>query len=193
MNNFLNQPVSWQNENVQQTLAVGLLLIVVSFIVWSSFALFSDSRQKALHMEKLLADYRRTIEMEPAIRVRLLSIKGATRGGTFLLSGENEALAGAELQENFKTIVQQASGSVERSQNLGSQLEDTFQKIIVRSQLMLSTNSLQKVLYALESGRPYIFIENLDVKDVSSQKSAKEDLLKVTIDFYGYWRLGEKQ
>lgn len=193
MKGFLNQPIPWQNENVRQTVAVGLVVIVAGFIIWTSYMLFSDSRQKVLHMEKLLAGYERTIEIEPVIRERLRHIKAATNGSISLLSCGNEALAGAELQENFKAIVQQASGSVERSQNLGSQTEGQFQKIIVRAQFILSTSSLQKVLFALETGRPYIFIENLDVKDAPNQKNAKGDLLKVTIDFYGFCRAGEKQ
>lgn len=192
MNNFLNQPISWQNEYVRQSVAVGLLLLVAGLMIWSFSSHVFDSRAQVHQLEKMLAGYERAIEMEPVLQKRLIKLQSPGRGDAVLLGGENEALAGAELQENFKSVVQRAQGVVERSQTLGSQSEGNFQKIIVRSQLVLSIGSLQKVLYALESGRPYVFIENLDVKDASNQKNVTGDILKVTIDFYGYRRLAVK-
>lgn len=188
MRGFLTQPISWESENVRQTVAVGLVIGAVFLIVWTSYMMFSDRRQQALHAEKILAGHERSIDLEPVIRQRLAQLKATTLGNDTLLNCANDALAGAELQENFKAMVQNASGSVERSQSLGSEREGQFQKISVRAQVILSTPSLQRVLYVLETGRPYMFIDNLDVKDAPSQKGAKADLLKVTIDFYGYCR-----
>jgi len=192
MNDFLNQPISWKNQSVRQAVAVGLLVILLLLIFWSFFSLFMERQQEVQHLENILSRYERAIKMEPVLQQRLSHMKKPAKGDNLFLSGENEALAGAALQDNFKAIVEMAHGTVERSQNLGGQAEGNFQKITVRSQLVLSINSLQKILYAMESGKPYIFIENLEIKNASNQKNTQGDLLKVVVDFYGYRHMGAR-
>ena len=62
----------------------------------------------------------------------------------------------------------------------------------MRVQLTATLGSFARILHALESGKPYVFIDNLDVKNRRARKTAKKQQedpeLVIRFDLYGYLR-----
>jgi general secretion pathway protein M len=72
-------------------------------------------------------------------------------------------LAAAELQQRVKTVVETAGGTLRSTQALPPTEEGGAIKVPVSASLTCDTDSLQKILYQLESQTPLLFLDNLDI------------------------------
>lgn len=178
--------------------AVGLLVAVVlagySFVAAPLLASYRDNRREAVQLQATLAKYEEVGREIPDLQKRLEALhrQGATGAG--YLDGQNETLIAAALQERLKTVVAETGGRLNSTQVIASTEHDKTHRVAVRGQMQMSLASLQRVLYTLESGTPYLFIDNLDVRPmVGARRSETPDadaLLDVHFDIYGYMRGG---
>lgn len=116
-----------------------------------------------------------------------------------LLAGESVALSGAALQERLTQIVASSGGRVSSSQMLPGEQASGFEQIMVRMQFEAGLPELHRVLEAVETSRPLLFVEALQIavnrgqlKRVQSDKSVAI-AMQVTLDLYGYRRQGAGQ
>ena len=62
----------------------------------------------------------------------------------------------------------------------------------MRVQLTANLPSLARILYSLEAAKPFVFIDNLDIKNRRVRRTAKEQNdnpeLVVRFDLFGYLR-----
>lgn len=72
-------------------------------------------------------------------------------------------LAAAELQQRVKAVVEAAGGTLRSTQALPPAEEGSAVKVTVNASMTGDTESLQKILYELESQTPLLFLDNLDV------------------------------
>ncbi len=180
----------------RRLVAVGLLAVVLlalySFVAGPLLASYVDSRREAADLGATLAKYRDLGRDIPALQKQLddLHRQGATGAG--YLEGHNETLIAAALQERLKSAVLQTGGRLNSTQVLARDENGKTQRVAVRGQMQLNIAALQHVLYALESGAPYLFIDNLDVRPMVNargpQTAGSDALLDVHFDVYGYMR-----
>ncbi len=192
MTNIFEQDLL-ENSLFRRIMAVGLLSIVLGVILWVYLAFYFSSSERLDYLENIHARYTKAIGSEGALRQRLEELQGASVESVALLSGESDALVGAQLQKRMKQIVGNAGGSLETTQMLPSAQEQALEKITVRASMTVTTNNLQKILYVIETQSPYLFIEEIDIKALSKRRSGDNDQtekLKVTIDFFGYRKAG---
>ena len=75
---------------------------------------------------------------------------------------------------------------------------DPLERITVRARFAASVPALQRVVHRIESGRPLLFVDSLDVRAKQVRRNKKQIdpsqpvLLKVSLDLHGY-RRGEDQ
>ncbi len=72
-------------------------------------------------------------------------------------------LAAAGLQQRVKAAVEAAGGTLHSTQALPPVEEGNAMKVGVNATVSGDTESLQKILYDLESQTPLLFVDNLDV------------------------------
>lgn len=178
--------------------AVGLLALAVlalySFVVGPLLTSYADSRRQVAESRATLAHYQEIGRDIPELRKQLdaLHRQGATGAG--YLDGQNETLAAAALQERLKSAVVQTGGRLNSTQVLTSTEKGQTRRVVVRGRMQVNIAALQRVLYTLESGSPYLFIDNLDVRPMvgpRSQETPDSDApLDVNFDVYGYMRGG---
>lgn len=178
--------------------ALGLLAAVVlaaySFVVSPLLAAYLDGRREAADLRATLAKYEATGREVPALQKRLdeLHRQGATGAG--YLAGDSETLVAAALQERLKAAVTQTGGRLNSTQVIATSSQAKTHRVAVRGQMQMSLAALQRVLYALESGSPYLFIDNLDVRPMvgprGPQPADDDGMLDVHFDVYGYMRGG---
>jgi general secretion pathway protein M len=110
---------------------------------WQSQSAFSARRQQmAAALEVLKA-------REP----KKLFLKGATA-----------ALAAAELQDVVKLAAESNGGRVISVQGLANKEDAGYRTAAATFQLNVNNTNLRRVLFALESQHPYVFIDNLTVR-----------------------------
>lgn len=117
---------------------------------------------------------------------------GTDKPGSPFLEGRTVTIAGAALQQRVGAAVKEAGGNV-----LSSQVD--LQKIETRpGYVSLSVNceidhaSLQHLLYDLETGMPFLFIDQLVVQMPQSlgkaEAGAEPSRMHVQIDISGQWQ-----
>jgi len=73
-----------------------------------------------------------------------------------------------------------------------SKREDQPDTIRLQATLDLNAKALQALLYQLESGTPYVFVDALAVQlpGVGGQRASEDPLLRVTLGLRAVWRRG---
>ena len=114
----------------------------------------------------------------------------AEHPGTPFLEGPTVTVAGANLLQRVAAAVGNAGGTVQSSQVdvSGAQLKDGFVGLVVSCEL--EQPALQKVLYDLEAGMPFLFIDQLDVQvpQTTAQSETGAGRVRVILGVSGQWQ-----
>jgi general secretion pathway protein M len=113
--------------------------------------------------------------------------------GSPFLEGSTVNVAGAALQERVVTAVQAAGGNVLSSQ-LDLQGSETKQGYVTLSaSCEIGENALQQLIYDLESGMPFLFIDQLVVQVPQTNAGVGGDSvpgrMRLQIDVSGQWQV----
>ena len=117
----------------------------------------------------------------------------AEHPGTPFLEGPTVTVAGANLLQRVAAAVGNVGGSVQSSQVdvSGAQVKDGFVGLVVSCEL--EQPALQKVLYDLEAGMPFLFVDQLDVQvpQTTALSDAANGKIRVVLGVSGQWQGGK--
>ena len=148
-------------------LAVGLLVVAVVAIaaavaipVW----LLNHHYDTALadSLDKLQR-YHRIAGTRPQVARQLEAMRARDTRKFFLRSG-GAALSAAEAQETIRSLVEASGGHLITMQAPASKEEGRYRRVTVNVQLTANIFALRKILYAVETHTPYLFVDNLMVR-----------------------------
>lgn len=118
----------------------------------------------------------------------------AEHAGTPFLEGPTVTVAGANLLQRVAAAVGNVGGSVQSSQVdvSGAQVKDGFVGLVVSCEL--EQPALQKVLYDLEAGMPFLFVDQLDVQvpQTTALSDAGTGRVRVILGVSGQWQAGKQ-
>jgi general secretion pathway protein M len=138
-----------------------LLYAVLIEPLWTGY---EEARQSRLQSAEHLAKYQRRGGAVEALKAELAAVQAAQASRAGYFPGENSSLAAAELQNLVKNTVRSAGGDLRSTQVLPVREEGGVTRVAIQVQLPIPIASLQALLHALESGRPFVFIDNVDVR-----------------------------
>jgi general secretion pathway protein M len=122
------------------------------------------------HYDNALADnadkldrYSRIAGTRPEIARQLEAMRNKEPRKFFLRSGA-PALSAAEAQEAIRTEVEANGGRLITMQAPTSREEGRYRQISVNVQLTANIFALRKILHAIESHVPYLFVDNITVR-----------------------------
>ncbi|WP_409187963.1 type II secretion system protein GspM [Bradyrhizobium sp. RDM4] len=117
----------------------------------------------------------------------------AEHPGTPFLEGPTVTVAGANLLQRVAAAVGDVGGSVQSSQVdvSGAQTKDGFVALVVSCEL--EQPALQKMLYDLEAGMPFLFVDQLDVQvpQTTALADAATGRVRVILGVSGQWQPGK--
>ena len=117
----------------------------------------------------------------------------AEHPGTPFLEGPTVTVAGANLLQRVAAAVGNVGGSVQSSQVdvSGAQVKDGFVGLVMSCEL--EQPALQKLLYDLEAGMPFLFVDQLDVQvpQTTSLGDAPTGRVRVILGVSGQWQAGK--
>jgi hypothetical protein len=153
-------------------LAVALFIIVpVTWIGWSSYE--ASLLQETVDGQSALA---------AGLRERLAALGGAPgedaagSGESIYLPGETPAIAGAALQKLVGDTVEGAGGHVLESEfRPADESENDPGRVDLRVSFDTEIAGLQRILFALETGSPFLMTRNLDVRSVGAAEVASTE------------------
>jgi general secretion pathway protein M len=112
---------------------------------------------------------------------------GPMNGSPFL-DGPSVTVAGAALLQRVSTAIGNAGGTIQSSQVEVAGNPAGAVKLVMSAELDL--NGLQRLLYDLEAGMPFLFVEQLDVQapQAGSTAAAGVGRMHVQLAVAGEWR-----
>jgi len=185
-----------QNPTLQRILArpwpaaaayLGVLLLLLFVIVSTSADLFN--RRAAVAASALMLDQFEG-RKAPSARGRGGTDVTAPSGSPFL-EGATLTVAGAVLLQRVTGAVTGLGGNVQSSQIdlQGTQSKAGFITMIASCDI--EPSGLQRLLYDLEAGMPFLFVDQLVVQSQSGAPSMAEGRLRILLAVSGQWQ-GEK-
>ncbi len=138
-----------------------------------------------------LERYSRIAGMRDGLMRKSAEVKALAASHHYLKSA-SPALAAAELQELVKVTLEANGGKLNSIQILPHKDDGAYRQISVALQLSAPLSAVKGMLHALESARPYLFIDNFSVRSMAGFGArigvdpTAEPELTVQFDVTGY-------
>jgi general secretion pathway protein M len=167
-------------------IAVVLYLAVVGgLVVTAGVAIASIFDQ-----QRALAQTSDLLDQLQGRKARGGAASSAGRSGTPFLEGPTVTVAGAALLQRVAAAVGNVGGTVQSSQVdvLGTQAKDGFVGLVVSCEM--EQPALQKLLYDLEVGMPFLFVDQLDVQvpQTTATSEGGAGRIRVVLGVSGQWQ-----
>jgi general secretion pathway protein M len=186
----------------QRWLAVGLLLflltVVAMLLLVPWYVKLSEYRDAVERSEPRLEAYTARIVDRSKAAASVEQIKRKIKEAGVFNTESTEALALAEMQQKIKDAVAEAEGNLMSTQVLAQQQTEGLTKILVKVRFAGRVETLEKVLYTLETATPYMLVENLQVTSVrgmrnpTTRKVDPVDKVNVMMDVSSFMQAGQK-
>lgn len=168
-------------------LGYAVAVIVLLTLAWSGVSDILDKRQSVEAASDLLAQLE---GRKPSV-----ALPGAPNGdapaGSPFLEGQTVTVAGAALLQRVADAVTKVGGNVLSSQVdvQGVQAKDGFVNVLASCEI--DTTALQKLLYDLEAGMPYLFVEQMVAQSPQAISAQEGGRMRLLLGVAGRWQ-GEK-
>ncbi|WP_316205384.1 type II secretion system protein GspM [Bradyrhizobium sp. SZCCHNS3004] len=165
---------------------VAILGLVLWGVVLPIDALFKERNARIDDQGRLLARLKAIAAQASSIEVLASETDAQLQSGEFL-TGANENVIAADLQTKLKTIVGNAGAQSRAIQSLPGRAVDQIRYSGVRLDLSGPLPAVMRVVHAIESTKPYLFIANATLKSGPPARSgtAEEPVLQAQLDVYG--------
>jgi general secretion pathway protein M len=146
-------------------------LVILAIVVAAALAAIAVPLWMAnRHYDRALAEmsdrldrYRRLASTRPEVARNLEAIRAKDARRFFLRSG-GASLAAAEIQEQLRQLVEQSGGRLITMGAPVAKDDGRYRQVTVNLQMTANNAAMRRILHTLESGTPYLFIENLMVR-----------------------------
>jgi general secretion pathway protein M len=164
--------------------AYGLIVLVFVVVGWSALSDLNERRLTLSASAGMLGELERRDVARPAPAG--VADEAPPQGSAFL-DGETVTVAGAALLQRVVGAITRAGGNVVSSQVelAGAQFKDGRVGIIASCEI--DEPRLQEVLYNLEAGMPFLFVEQLVAQPVAATLEAGSRI-RVLLTVSGQWR-----
>jgi general secretion pathway protein M len=174
-------------------LAVSLLVVavlgVLALLALPTWYLYNRYDRVLAERRDQVERFSRIASTRAEVARQLESMRGKDTRKYFLRSGA-AALSAAEAQEYVRGMVESAGGRLVTMQALPAKEEGRYRQVSAQVQLAANIQSLRRILHAIETHVPMLFIENLTVKTQVpgnyKPPPGTEPEMFVTFDMHGY-------
>ena len=162
------------------------LVLVLGIVAWMATADLIDRGLAVAQAEDLLAQLERG-RLAAAVPA---SEADAPQGSPFL-EGQTVTVAGAALLQRVAGAVTRVGGNILSSQVDVKEAQQKAGLISMVASLEVAQPDLQKLLYDLEAGMPYLFIDQLSVQAPDTVTRGEGGRLRVVLGVSGQWQGGK--
>ena len=169
-----------------------LIALLIGGVVYPLMSLGQEYRERVEDLQFRLDRLQQVARNKDVLTQRLERIKMLAQKNDAFLPTNTAALASAELQTRIKQTVSSAGGELSSTQVIPERNEENTIRIGVKMRLTGSTSMLRQVLQDFEAGKPYLFIENLNIRPIRMPRNPRdknpviEDRLSIDFDVIAY-------
>jgi general secretion pathway protein M len=140
--------------------AIAAAVAIVAVPLWLAHRHYDDALDD---IGRRLERYERLAAARPALEQKLEAVR-ALGSRKYFLKASAASLSAAEVQERVRQLVE-ASGGRLISVQVGQPREDgRFRQVSVTVQLNANIVALRRILLAMETAEPYVFVDALTVR-----------------------------
>jgi general secretion pathway protein M len=151
----------------------------------------------SLGNSELQSDYAAKAQLLDGLRqagAARMAKAGVSAAQAAAILAPTETIAASELQKQIVDRLMSAGGSVQSAQAEPAReaTSDGFQRLVARLTFDSSITALQRLLFDLETGTPFMFVETLAAQPAapSFPDGRAGDALRVTLVISSYWKSG---
>lgn len=173
-------------------LAVVLLLIVVLlvYLVGVHWWFVAPHMQLSAEMRDLNDQHQRfqqIVAEKPEVERRLAEVRAYEQGNQAFLPESDANAASAALIQRLKQAMSTHGKDESRCQNVGTQSfnageDELYRRVTVQARLKCDLEPLAEVLYDLENGKPYLFIDQVMIYKQQSYRPPGAKVLDHPLD-----------
>lgn len=179
-------------------LAIGLLIIAIGLVYMVGFHWYVSAQlqvsSELSQLKQQAARFKAAIDRRPELEARLGDLEEARLDSALFLGEDSLALAAASMTRTLRELVRSESARPEfcrvtATENRAPDEEERFEQVTVNVRMTCPLDDLIKIIYALESHTPMIFVDALIIQQRGGQTrrgSNVEGALEVRFDMYGY-------
>jgi general secretion pathway protein M len=169
---------------------LGVAVLVLGAGVTATTELFSQQHDEIAQARDDSASYRSLIAARPYLEREYGALVRREAGAASLLHGDSVALAAAEMQNLVKALVEHHGGQLRSAQLLPGSPANGLEKVAVQYELSIPLGALKSATYQLETGRPYLFLDEVEIRPQSyaGATSGAPGNLNVEWTIHGYRR-----
>lgn len=160
-------PASGRDRRVLAAALLALVVIIVLALIAVPVVLLHR------HYDEHIARMTRQLQTQsafnalgPKVAQALESLKTRDASRLFL-KGNTAALASAELQDQVKTLVESSGGRFISSTGMAHKDDGQYRTVAATFQINLGNANLRRLLHALETQEPYLFVDNLTIRSLT--------------------------
>lgn len=154
----------WQHATLSFLILIVFIILLYLTIISPALHARSEFNERFSELQFQAAKLSKSITHIENISDDLKSLKesGADRSG--FLGNKSESLAAADLQEILNQLISDNTGNVLSTQVLRNDEEGLFPKVTVKVHMQGDIESLQKILYQIQSGNLVLILDNLFIQ-----------------------------
>jgi general secretion pathway protein M len=174
---------------------LGILAALYGLVVNPIMTTHQELEETIADSRYLLSQYRQAGTQRQELQAVLDNLRADASAASGYVEASSEALAAATLQERLKAVIARHDGQLRSTQDLSTLSENELTRVGVRVQMIGDIEALSKIFHDLESGRPYLFLDNIDLRPTGSRRSRNrapnqaadvEVALMARYDVFGY-------
>jgi general secretion pathway protein M len=191
-------------KNNGRLLAVVLTLIVLLVVYllgvhWWFVSPHLEIASQMGDMREQQQRFRETSKQRPEIEKRLADVRSFEQSNQAFLGQTEGAAAAADLIQRMKQAVTDHGGDSNRCQVLTHQQltggkPELYEKVTIQVRMRCDLEPLSLIFYQLESGKPYLFVDQLMIYKQNygyvapGQKAPQQSALDIRFNLSGYMR-----
>jgi general secretion pathway protein M len=179
-------------QTITRTLTRSPLIAVVLYVavIGGLIATVGLAVANILDHQRALAQTSDLLDQLQGRRARAAGTSPLAPAGTPFLEGPTVTVAGATLLQRVAIAVSNIGGTIQSSQVdiLGTRAKDGFVGLLVSCEM--EQPALQKLLYDLEVGMPFLFVDQLDVQvpQTTAANEGEVGKIRVVLGVSGQWQ-----
>jgi general secretion pathway protein M len=172
------------NQQQQRWLAIGLLVFVCLLVVMllivpiisKGLEYYENKQDLAFRLKR----FNQVVSSKDAVLAKISEAREQFQAQGYFSTQKTESLASAELQKFLKKAIATAEGQLTSTQVLPRKDERAFTRIAVKVRMTGDMEVLRSVLYEIETSKPLILVEQLDIRPSRGKRNRKTRKVEVT-------------
>jgi general secretion pathway protein M len=173
-----------------QFVALALLLIVIilatKFLLMPLADLYRETDDEIFDMRQDIVRYRHLLAEHPGLQKMADRLKHNDPLSPITLPGGNQALAAAELQQRLQDAAKKNGVRIVSLRIRPPGTEGPMERIAVEARMQAETVGLRNLLFELETGTPYLFLDQLSIRSrTARRRRTSSESLDVRLELHG--------